>query len=336
MVYFDYTQSIIYLNMKGRKLAMKKISIVVPMYYEEAMVIACHEELTSVMQSLSLYTYELIFVNDGSLDTTLNLLENLSLKDSCSKIISLSRNFGHQAAVTCGITYATGDAIVIIDADLQDPPAVIVDMVKLWESGYDVVYGQRQKRKGETFFKLITAKLFYKLLNNLSDITIPLDTGDFRLIDKKVAAELINLKEHNRFLRGLVPWCGFKQIPLIYERNPRFAGETKYSFKKMIALALDGIISFSSKPLKLIMELGVFAIIIALSVFCYYVVALISPNKVVVPPFALLTIIITFFGGVQLVSIGILGEYIGRMYDESKNRPLYIIDKTFNISHKND
>ncbi|MDF2614055.1 MAG: glycosyl transferase family 2 [Clostridia bacterium] len=313
---------------------MKKISVVVPMYYEESMVRPCHEKLTAVMQSLTSYTYELIFVNDGSQDATLSQLEAISLKDSCTKVISLSRNFGHQAAVTCGISYAAGDAVVIIDADLQDPPEVILDMIKLWESGYDVVYGKRQKRKGETFFKLITAKLFYRILNNLSDTNIPLDTGDFRLIDKKVAAVLVNLKEHNRFLRGLVPWCGFNQIPLVYERNPRLAGETKYPFKKMVKFAVDGIISFSSKPLRLIMKLGIFAIIIALFIFCYYSMALLTPNRVVFPALAWLIIIISFFGGVQLVSIGILGEYIGRMYDESKNRPLYIIDKTYNITTK--
>lgn len=313
---------------------MKKISVVIPMYCEEDMVTACYQKLSSVMHGILSYTYELIFVNDGSQDATLSLLEEISFNDKHVKVISLSRNFGHQAAVTCGITHASGAAIVIIDADLQDPPETICDMIKLWEEGYDVVYGKRKKRSGETFFKLFSAKLFYRLLNHLSDTTIPLDTGDFRLIDKKVATVLVNLKEHNRFLRGLVPWCGFNQIGLIYERNPRLAGETKYPFNKMIKLAVDGIISFSSKPLKLIMKLGIIAIVIDLILLGYYAAALIIPSSTVVPAMAWLIIIISFFGSIQLISIGILGEYIGRMYDESKNRPLYIIDKTFNIPSK--
>ncbi|WP_069997242.1 glycosyltransferase family 2 protein [Cellulosilyticum sp. I15G10I2] len=313
---------------------MKKISVVIPMYSEEAMVMPCYEKLSLIMHDITLYAYELIFVNDGSTDNTLPLLEALCLKDNHVKVISLSRNFGHQAAVTCGITYAIGDAIIIIDADLQDPPELICNMITFWESGYDVVYGRRQKRSGETLFKRLSAKIFYRFLNYLSDINIPLDTGDFRLIDKKVALILIHLPEHNRFLRGLIPWCGFKQIPLAYERQPRFAGKTKYPFKKMIQFAIDGIIAFSSKPLRLIMKLGIFAVMIALLIFLYYFTALISPHIIVIPDFAWLIIIISFFGGVQLVAIGVLGEYIGRMYDESKNRPLYIVDKTFNTSPK--
>lgn len=311
---------------------MKKIiSIVVPMYYEEEVADECYARLTKVMKNLEEYEYELVFVNDGSTDKTLEILEDKAANDEHVKVLSFSRNFGHQVAVSCGIDYARGDAIVIIDADLQDPPELIPEMIKHWEEGYEVVYGKRKKRNGETKFKLFTAKMFYKVLNNLSEVPIPRDTGDFRLIDKKVANVLKQLKEHNRFLRGLVAWSGFKQMPLEYERDPRLAGETKYPLKKMIKFAADGIISFSAKPLKIIVGLGVFSVGIALAIMIYALISFIFPQINTVSGWTSLMITITFIGGVQLISIGILGEYIARMYDESKNRPLYILDKKVNI-----
>lgn len=316
---------------------MKKvISLVVPMYFEEEVVQECYNRLTKVMMQIKEYDYELLFVNDGSTDNTLNILEEIAQRDARVKVLSFARNFGHQVAVSCGIDYAQGEALVIIDADLQDPPELIPDMIKLWEQGYEVVYGKRRKRNGETWFKLTTAKAFYKVLDNLSDVHIPRDTGDFRLIDKKVANVLRGLSEHNRFLRGLVAWSGFRQIPLEYERDERFAGETKYPLKKMIKFALDGIISFSAKPLKLIMGCGIISVFIAMVVMIYSLASFIFNSIPTVPGWTSIMVTVTFLGGVQLMSIGVLGEYIARMYDESKNRPLYILDKKVNIKEQAD
>ena len=206
---------------------MKKISLVIPMYYEEQVAEECYRRTRNVLKSIEEYDYEIIFINDGSKDKTLEILETIAKEDNKVKVISFSRNFGHQSAVTAGLKYATGDAIIIIDADLQDPPELIPDMLKYWENGYDVIYGKRKKREGESAFKLLTAKVFYETLNKLSDVEIPKDTGDFRLVDKKVVDVVNNLPEHNKFLRGLFSWVGFKQKPYEYERQERFAGKTK-------------------------------------------------------------------------------------------------------------
>lgn len=310
------------------------ISLVVPMYFEEEVATECYNRLTEVLSGITNYDYELVFVNDGSTDQTLPILHSLADKDPHVKVLSFARNFGHQVAVSCGIDYAKGDAIVIIDADLQDPPELIPEMIKYWERGYEVVYGKRKKRNGETAFKLVTAKLFYKVLDNLSEVHIPRDTGDFRLIDRKVADVLRNLSEHNRFLRGLVAWSGFHQYALEYERDERFAGETKYPLKKMIRFALDGIISFSAKPLKLITGLGIFSVFVAFLIMLYALASFIFPSINTAPGWTSIMITMTFIGGVQLISVGVLGEYIARMYDESKNRPLYIVDETYNIDKK--
>lgn len=223
---------------------MKKISVIIPMYYEEEVAEECYKRMTFVLQNIENYDYEIICINDGSKDKTLTILENLAIKDKRLKVLSFSRNFGHQCAVTAGLKFVTGDVIVIIDADLQDPPELIPEMLKLWEAGNDVIYGKRKTRDGESVFKLFTAKMFYKTLNALSDVEIPKDTGDFRLVDRKVVDTINSLPEHNKFLRGLFSWVGYKQIPFQYERKERFAGKTKYPLKKMLKLASDGIISF--------------------------------------------------------------------------------------------
>ena len=240
----------------------KMVSVVIPMYYEEDVAEECYKRVKNVLESLENYNHEIIFVNDGSKDKTLEILEGIAKKDKNVKVISFSRNFGHQAAVTAGIKYVKGQAIVIIDADLQDPPELIKDMLKLWEQGNEVIYAKRKKRKGETAFKLFTARAFYKMLNKLSDVYIPENTGDFRLADRKVIDVINSMPEHNKFLRGLFSWVGFKQIPFEYERQERFAGKTKYPLKKMLKLASDGIISFSIKPLKIVGTLGIASIII--------------------------------------------------------------------------
>lgn len=308
------------------------LSVVVPMYYEEEVAEECHNRLTAVMLENN-FNYELIFVNDGSTDKTPEILQSIAEKDPNSKVVNFSRNFGHQAAVTAGVQVAKGDAIVIIDADLQDPPELISDMVKLWQNGNDVVYAKRKKRKGETWFKLTTAKYFYKFLDSMSDTKIPQNTGDFRLIDKKVAEVFLQLPERNRFIRGMISWVGFKQVAIEYVRDERFAGETKYPLKKMIKFAKDGIIGFSSKPLKLITTLGLFSVLISFIILIYTLVSKILQADIE-QGWTSIMVAISFFSGVQLLSLGIVGEYIARIYDETKGRPLYIIKNTHNITEE--
>ena len=310
---------------------MKKVSVVIPMYYEEEVANECYNRMKKVLESIENYDYELVFVNDGSKDKTLSILEEIARKDEKAKVISFSRNFGHQAAVTAGLKFVTGDAIVIIDADLQDPPELIPEMLKLWEDGNEVIYGKRKTREGESHFKLFTAKMFYKTLNALSDVEIPKDTGDFRLVDRKVVDTINQLPEHNKFLRGLFSWVGYKQKAYEYERKERFAGKTKYPLKKMLKLASDGIISFSTKPLKLVGILGMLSIIISFIVLIYSIISYIFKLNTLTAGWTSIMVAITFFAGVQLLSIWIMSEYIGRIYDETKQRPQYIIDKKINI-----
>ena len=310
---------------------MKKVSVVVPMYYEEEVAKECYDRLVENLKKMQNYEYEIIFVNDGSKDKTLEIIEEIANNDKNVKIISFSRNFGHQAAVTAGIKYVTGDAIVIIDADLQDPPELIPDMIKYWEEGNEVIYGKRKTRKGESAFKLLTAKMFYKTLNALSDVEIPKDTGDFRLVDRKVIDVVNAMPEHNKFLRGLFSWVGFKQVAYEYERKERYAGKTKYPLKKMLKLASDGIMGFSTKPLKLVGGLGIFTILLSILILIYSIVSYIFNLNNLTAGWTSIMVAITLFSGVQLVSIWIIAEYIARIYDEAKNRPEYIIEKKINI-----
>lgn len=309
---------------------MKKLlSVIVPFYNEMEVIKETYKSLTEVLSSTS-YNYEIIFVDDGSSDQGVSIVEEIQAKDDKVAFVGLSRNFGHQLAVTAGIDIAKGDALVIIDADLQDPPEVIKDFIVEWEKGSHVVYGVRKERSGEKHSKLITAKYFYRLFNKISDIQIPLDTGDFRLIDKEVADIVRRMPESDRFLRGMVAWAGFKQTPVYYDRDKRHAGETKYPLKKMLKFALDGILSFSNVPLKLATWLGFLVSII--SVFgIFYVLGVRFLLDDVVSGWSFLAVIIFFFSGIQLFSLGIIGEYIGRIYRQSKQRPLYIV-KSFKDS----
>ena len=313
---------------------MKKVSVIIPMYFEELVVEECYNRVTEVLKKIENYEYEIIFVNDGSKDKTLEKLEQIAKNDDNTKIISFSRNFGHQAAVTAGLKDVTGDAIVIIDADMQDPPELIPEMIKLWEDGNEVIYGKRKIREGESRFKLMTAKMFYKTLNALSDVDIPKDTGDFRLVDRKVVDQMNSLPEHNKFLRGLWSWLGYKQYAFEYERKERVAGKTKYPLKKMLKLALDGIISFSSKPIKLVGLLGIISITISFIILIYTLISYICKLNQLSAGWTSLMCAITFFAGVQLLSLWIISEYIGRIYDETKGRPQYIVDKKINIKEK--
>ena len=313
---------------------MKKISVVVPMYYEEEVAKECYTRLKNVLEKIENYNYEIIFINDGSKDKTLEILKEVAKENKNVKIISFSRNFGHQCAVTSGLRYVTGDAIVIIDADLQDPPELIPEMIKLWEEGNEVIYGKRKSREGESRFKLLTASMFYKTLNALSDVEIPKDTGDFRLVDRKVVEVINSLPEHNKFLRGLFSWVGFKQTPFEYERKERYAGKTKYPLKKMLKLAQDGIFSFSIKPLKIVGAMGILSVIISIILFVYAVLSYAFDWNNLVPGWTSLMVTMTFIGGMILISLWMIGEYIGRIYDETKRRPEYIIDETINIEEK--
>ena len=304
-----------------------KISVVVPMYYEEEVAAECNKRLTNALGD---YDYEILYVNDGSTDKTLPILKGIAEKDDKVKVISFSRNFGHQAAVTAGVKNAKGDCVVIIDADLQDPPELIPDMIKLWQEGYDVVYAKRKKRKGESVFKLLTAKLFYKVLDGLTDTKIPRDTGDFRLIDRKVADAFNQMSEHNRFIRGMVPWLGFKTTPIEYVRDERYAGETKYPLRKMIKFALNGIVSFSIKPLQLVTKLGVFTLFASFVIIIYVLISKFTGHALM-QGWASIMILVTMLSGVQLVALGVVGEYIARIYEETKERPIYIVEEKINI-----
>lgn len=300
------------------------LSVVIPCFNEEAVIretIKRFEDFSKKLKGLQL---ELIFVDDGSTDKTREILINFAKKDKSAKVIGLARNFGHQIAVTAGIDAANGDAVVLIDADLQDPPEIIHEMIEKWREGYDVVYGTRIKRLNESAFKIATAHGFYKILNKLSEITIPLDTGDFRLMSRKVVDTLRAMPERDRFIRGMVSWIGFKQTALPYNRVERFAGESKYPLRKMLHFAVDGILSFSTKPLQISIALGTFSALLALIGIAYSIfIRLFTDNWV--EGWTGTMVAILFLGGVQLISIGILGEYIGRIYGEIKKRPLYVV-----------
>ena len=311
---------------------MKKISVVIPMYCEEEVADICYKRVVNNLKKLSdKYSYEIIFINDGSKDSTLEILKKIASNDNNVKIISFSRNFGHQAAVTAGIRNVTGDAVIIMDADLQDPPELFEGMIEKWEEGYEVVYGKRKTREGESIFKLLTARMFYNTLNKLSEIEIPKDTGDFRLVDRKVIDVIASLPEHNKFLRGLFSWVGFNQYAYEYNRVNRVAGKTKYPFKKMFKLATDGILSFSAKPLKVVGAIGFFSVIVSIAILVYSIVSFVFKLNSLTPGWTSIMCTMTFIGGIILISLGMIGEYIARIYEESLGRPEYIIDELINF-----
>jgi dolichol-phosphate mannosyltransferase len=275
---------------------------------------------------------EVVFVDDGSKDQSRPLLEELCSKDPRFKLVGLSRNFGHQAAITAGMDYVGGEAVVIMDADLQDPPEVVLEMLARYHEGYDVVYGVRKSRAGETWFKRATAALFYRLLRAMVGVPIPLDAGDFRLMSRKVVVALQALRETNRFVRGMVTWVGFRQTAVYYHRPDRFAGETHYPFRKMLRFAMDAITSFSTVPLKLSSWLGVLAGVVGLVLAAWAVYAGIT--GLVVPGWTTIIVAVSLASSAQLLMIGVLGEYVGRIYEEVKRRPLYLVAETRNIELK--
>lgn len=306
-----------------------RISVVVPCYNEEAVIGMSHARLKAVLATLGAteqMDYEIIYVDDGSRDQTATKLTELAAGDDHVRVVMLSRNFGHQPAVTAGLDQATGACVVIIDADLQDPPELIADMVKLWREGFDVVYGQRTDRDGESVFKLATARIFYRGLNSLSDVDIPLDVGDFRLIDRQVVDAIGSMKERDRFLRGMVSWVGFRQTALPYRRAARAAGESKYPLRKMILFALDGMLSFSLAPLRFAITLGLGIFVLSNIGIIYAILNRLLTDQWV-SGWTMLFIAVMFMGGMQLMVLGMIGEYVGRIYMASKERPLYLVKR---------
>lgn len=302
-------------------LRAKSITVIVPCFDESEAIAECHRRLTEVLRGLDI-PYEIVYVDDGSRDSTFAFLQAIYSSDSNVTVVELSRNFGHQIAVTAGLEIATGDVVVIMDADLQDPPEIIAEMLKMWEQGYEVVYGVRDTRKGESGFKLWTAKLFYQFINTLSDVAIPLDTGDFRLLDRKAVEAIKSMPERHRLLRGMCSWIGFRQYGLKYARGVRIAGTTKYPLKEMLNLALDGIASFSTIPLRFVAAVGFLSAALSMLGILYALIVRLFTHTWV-PGWTISFIGMLFLGGVQMMSLGIVGEYVGRIYAETKHRPLY-------------
>jgi polyisoprenyl-phosphate glycosyltransferase len=318
--------------------ASVSVSLVLPVYNEEPVVGELTRRLSELLAEWDPERkWEVIFVNDGSKDASREMLEAACEKEPRFKLINLSRNFGHQIAITAGVDRAGGDAVVIMDADLQDPPEVITEMLARFAEGYDVVYAVRRKRHGESWFKRATAALFYRTLKRVVGVDIPTDTGDFRLMSRRAVLALAGLREANRFVRGLVAWIGFRQTAVYYDRSARFAGDTHYPLHKMLRFASDGIVSFSTLPLRLATLLGVLSGVIAAGVAAWVVIAVLS-GAFVVPGWATLMLAVSLASSAQLLMIGILGEYLGRIYDEVKRRPLYLVDDTRNLarSPRND
>lgn len=308
-----------------RKKNKKLLSIVVPVFNETEVIDMFYQRVKKMVDALDSLLYEIIFVDDGSVDDSYQKLMDLTNSDPNIRILKFSRNFGHQIAITAGIDNAKGDAVVVIDADLQDPPEVINKFIEKWEAGYDVVYGVRETREGESKLKLFTAALFYRLLKIIIKIDIPVDVGDFRLMSNRAVKYFRELRERDRFVRGLVSWIGFKQTGVKYERDKRYAGVTKYPFTKMFKFALDGITSFSSLPLKLSSWLGYFTSLLA---FLYLASVFVQRMLgYTVHGWATIMVAMLLIGGVQLICLGIVGEYIGRISNEIKQRPLYIIEE---------
>jgi dolichol-phosphate mannosyltransferase len=310
-------------------MARPTLSLVLPVFNEAEVIPQLHEQLQKFLAELATET-EVIFVDDGSKDATFDLLKELCAKDARYRILSFSRNFGHQAAITAGVDHARGEAVVVMDADLQDPPAVVLEMMKHWREGFDVVYAKRRSRAGETIFKKLTAKIFYRLFAAMIPIEVPLDTGDFRLMSRRVVLTLRALRETHRFVRGMVSWVGFKQTAVLYDRPARAAGETKYPLRKMLRFAIDGITSFSVLPLRFSTYLGMIMSVLSVAyaawaVFVHFVL------KQTVAGWTATVVLISLLASVQLLMIGVLGEYIGRIYEAVKLRPLYVVRDRVNL-----
>jgi glycosyltransferase involved in cell wall biosynthesis len=302
------------------------LSVVVPVYGSEHILPETHRRLTAVLDSPALgVRHEIVYVNDGSPDGALQVLRAIAADDANVRVLSLSRNFGHQIAITAGIDDAQGDAIVVIDDDLQDPPEVIADMVAKWREGFKVVYGVRSDRKGEHRLKRATASVFYRLLQRLSNTPLPVDSGDFRLLDRAVADALRSMREESRYVRGMVAWIGYPQTPVYYVRDPRHSGKSNYTLRKLMKLALDGIFSFSSRPLSVAIQFGAFVTGIAMAYGVWLIVEHLADPGAAPAGWTTVIVVVLFMGGIQLLSVGVLGAYLGRIFYETKSRPLYFV-----------
>jgi polyisoprenyl-phosphate glycosyltransferase len=308
--------------------ALNTLAVVAPCYNEEAGLPEFVRRVKAVCSGIGC-EYEIWLVNDGSRDGTLHVAMDIASQDPRVRVVNLLRNFGHQAAVTAGLDLVDADVVVLIDSDLQDPPELIPEMLEAWRDGADVAFGQRRKREGETAFKLFTAKLFYRLLRSMTKSNIPADTGDFRLMDRRVVEVLRSMRERHRFIRGMVSWVGGRQVAVPYDRKPRFAGETKYPLRKMLAFAVDAITSFSVVPLRVVTWLALGIIGLTIIAAIVVVAVKLSRPDYFIPGYPSIIITIVFFGGVQLLALGIIGEYLGRMYESVKARPIYVVEHVY-------
>ena len=305
---------------------MKKISIIIPAYNEEESLPMLYERLEKLMNSMQNYEFEILFVNDGSKDKTIEIIKELRQKDNRVCYVDFSRNFGKEIAMIAGLDYATGDAVVFMDADLQDPPELVPELVKYWEEGYDDVYAKRRSRKGETWLKKFTSKMYYKVLQSLTRVEIQKDTGDFRLLDKRCVNALKKMRENSRNTKSLFSWIGYKKKEVLYDRDPRVAGQTKWNYVKLIDLAIDGITSFTTSPLKISTYLSI-PTFLTLIVYFIYVLVKCAVLNVGIQAFQAIILLILFFSGIQIMLFGIVGEYLGRIFNEAKNRPLYFVNE---------
>ena len=314
---------------------MKKISIIVPAYNEEESIPYLEKRLVALMDNMKNYEFEVLFVNDGSKDKTLELIKELRKKDERFCYVNFSRNFGKEIAMIAGLDYATGDAIILIDADLQDPPELIPELVKYWEQGYDDVYAKRKSRKGETFLKKFTSKMYYKVLQSLTNVEIQKDTGDFRLLDRRCVNALKKLRESQRCSKSIFSWIGYNKKEVLYDRDPRIAGKTKWNYKKLVDLAIDGITSFTTSPLRISTYLAI-PTFLALVIYFIYVIIKCIRLRVAIQAFQAIILLVLFFSGIQIMLFGIIGEYLGRIFNETKNRPLYFVDEYNGVKEMNN
>ena len=305
---------------------MKKVTIIIPAYNEEASLPFLYERIEKLINSIDNYEFEILFVNDGSKDKTIELIKEYREKDSRISYVDFARNFGKETAMIAGLDYATGDCVIFMDADLQDPPELIPEMLKYWEEGYDDVYAQRRSRKGETWLKKFTSKMYYRVLQSLTNVEIQKDTGDFRLLDKRCVNALRKMRESQRCSKSMFSWIGYKKKAIVYDRDPRIAGKTKWNYGKLINLAIDGITSFTTSPLRISTYIAI-PTFVALFVYFIYVIAKCCVEHVAIQAFQAIILLVLFFSGVQILLFGIVGEYLGRIFNETKNRPLYLVNE---------
>lgn len=305
---------------------MKKISIIIPAYNEEESLPILYERIEKLMNNMKNYEFEILFINDGSKDRTIEIIKNMREKDNRICYLDFSRNFGKEIAMIAGLDYATGDCVIFMDADLQDPPELIPELVKHWEEGYDDVYAKRKSRKGETWLKKFTSKMYYKVLQKMTKVEIQKDTGDFRLLDRRCVNALKKLRESQRNTKSMFSWIGYKKKEVLYDRDPRVAGKTKWNYKKLIDLAIDGITSFTTSPLRLSTYIAIPTFILLFAYFIYVIIKSFVVHEAI-QAYQAIILLILFFSGIQILLFGIVGEYLGRIFKETKNRPLYLVNE---------